>query len=122
VHIILKTNRFFLCIGIFHLKGRAKWAAWQLVSSLTKDEARRKYIQLVKSLLKWSPESSCNVRNADVSSKKEYTGMGNAVSSFAVPEDDTDDNDKIRDPIFSWARDNDLTNLQKWVSNVSLIF
>ncbi|CAG7668725.1 unnamed protein product [Allacma fusca] len=93
--------------GIFNLKGRAKWDAWKQVSSLSKEEAQETYFEKVKKFYDWTPDQN--------DARKSSILGGNAVSTFAKVEDESQDEGK-NEPIFGWAKDNELDKITSWLS------
>jgi hypothetical protein len=110
--------------GLFSLRARAKWSAWKEVSSLSGEAAMKEYVQIVKSSLDWTPPSEESLILSDEPLRSGggiSGGMGNAVSSFAKPqEDDPGDAESEQNPIFAWAKDNDLVQLENWAKTVPL--
>jgi len=100
---------------MFNFKAKAKWAAWKNVSGLEKEAAMKQYVELVKKTYDWSPDSN----QSSAKDKKGGSSMGNAVSSFAAPREESDN--ETDNPVFAFCKDNDLAQLEKWVKEVRLI-
>lgn len=92
------------------MKARSKWTAWTEVSTLSKDEAMSKYIQVVKESTNW--ESSLE---NEPSSGRGGGLLGTGVSSFAIPDENNEAlEDSETNPVFAWAKDCDVEKLRDW--------
>lgn len=99
------------------MKGRSKWSAWKAVSTLTKEDAMQRYIDLVKESFSWEPFLD---EDQDDSPKTQQSaaGLGNAVSTFAMVSEDEDDDAPIEsNPVFNWAKECDILKLEEWTKS-----
>lgn len=104
--------------GIFNLKGRAKWDAWKQVSSLSKEDAQETYVDKVKEFYGWSPPS--DGRSKGSTTKGSVLG-GITVSTMGKEtEEEQLAKDKINNPVFAWAKDNDIVKIKQWLEEVSV--
>lgn len=100
-------------IGMFNMKQKSKWSAWKEVSSLslTRDDAMQRYVDRVKQLFSWEPQNEGKEQMEQGSG-----GMGNSVSTMAMPSEDKDTDDSH--PVFGWAREGDVAQVRAWTQSV----
>ncbi|CAG8592304.1 6921_t:CDS:10 [Paraglomus brasilianum] len=100
--------------SFFDFVGREKWNAWKAVDELDKEEAMRKYIELLESLnvgwdVNWEAGAD-EVKNKESRERARIGGV--AVSTLACASDEEEDNDELdRQDIFYFAKTNNSAEL-----------
>jgi len=85
--------------------GKAKWTSWKAIGDVSQDEAKEKYIALVRKLDNTWDET------VDVDESARKSGFGVSVSTMARDEcDEKEDRDKT---ILDWCKDGRLDEMEK---------
>jgi len=102
--------------GMFDFVGRAKWEAWKALGQQSKEESRKKYVQLLKTLY---PSWNSNVHdqredNRDSPTIKRKGGdnsLGGPVFS-RMQLDNSETNKKIQD-VYLWVQEGNIEKLEE---------
>ncbi|CAG8661086.1 9074_t:CDS:2, partial [Paraglomus occultum] len=105
--------------SLFDFVGREKWNAWKAVDALDKEEAMRKYIELLESLnvgwdVNWKVgPDEVNNEVLELKEPKERLRIGGvAVSTLACASDEEEDDDESdRQDIFYFSKTNKSAEL-----------